>query len=145
MPFAIAILIIAAIWNWHAGVVPNALPLLLLFLFIPFAWITQLPLEEIGFRIALGVATLVFAFVLFAFDHIGGGTAKLIVATTLWLSWPVAGVYVLICLAIGICLHYALDKTDVQIVELMSEQHAAIAACLGIILIVATHLSRSGH
>ncbi len=66
--------------------ISNKLVLALVAAFFALALFVGLPFEEIGIHLACAALVLVFAFAFFAFGWIGGGDAKLITATTLWLG-----------------------------------------------------------
>ena len=66
--------------------ISNKLVLLLVAAFVVLALFVGLPLQEIGIHFAVAAAVLAVAFAFFAFGWIGGGDAKLIAATTLWLG-----------------------------------------------------------
>ena len=66
--------------------ISNTLVLALVATFFVLALVVGLPLSEIGMHLACAALVLVFAFAFFAFGWIGGGDAKLIAATTLWLG-----------------------------------------------------------
>ena len=66
--------------------ISNKLVLALIVGFFALALFVGLPLSEIGMHLACAALVLVFAFAFFAFGWIGGGDAKLISATTLWLG-----------------------------------------------------------
>ncbi|RYE08923.1 MAG: peptidase [Hyphomicrobiales bacterium] len=51
------------------------------------AFFAQLPLEEIGLSVAAAAVVLAVAFAFFAFGWIGGGDAKLVAATALWVGF----------------------------------------------------------
>jgi prepilin peptidase CpaA len=67
--------------------ISNTLVLVLTAAFFALAFFVGLPLSEIGMHLACAALVLVFAFAFFAFGWIGGGDAKLIAATTLWLGF----------------------------------------------------------
>jgi prepilin peptidase CpaA len=66
--------------------ISNKLVLVLVLSFFALAFATGLPLEVMGIHLACAAAVLVVAFAFFALGWIGGGDAKLIAATTLWLG-----------------------------------------------------------
>jgi prepilin peptidase CpaA len=66
--------------------ISNKLVLALIAGFFALALFVGLPLADIGMHLACAALVLVFAFAFFAFGWIGGGDAKLISATTLWLG-----------------------------------------------------------
>ncbi len=66
--------------------IANWLVLTLVIAYAALALIAQLPLADIGISVACAVIVLVIAFAFFAFGWIGGGDAKLVAATTLWVG-----------------------------------------------------------
>ena len=67
--------------------IANWLVLTLVIAYAALALIAQLPLADIGISVACAVIVLVIAFAFFAFGWIGGGDAKLVAATTLWVGF----------------------------------------------------------
>jgi prepilin peptidase CpaA len=66
--------------------ISNRLVMLLVAGFFVLAFVAQLSWPEIGMNVILGVVVLAVAFTFFAFGWIGGGDAKLVAATVLWLG-----------------------------------------------------------
>jgi prepilin peptidase CpaA len=66
--------------------ISNRLTLGLAAAFLPTALLLGLTPEQWGVHLGLGFAGLIAGMVLFAFRVMGGGDAKLIAATTLWLG-----------------------------------------------------------
>lgn len=66
--------------------IANWLVLVLTGAYFALAFIAQLPLAEIGMSVAGAAIVLAIAFAFFAFGWIGGGDAKLVSATTLWVG-----------------------------------------------------------
>jgi prepilin peptidase CpaA len=81
-----AAMAVAAINDFFTMMVPNRLALGLVVLFFPVAYLAGLGLADIGLHAALAIALLALALVLFEFNWIGGGDAKLFAATSLWLG-----------------------------------------------------------
>lgn len=69
--------------------------------FFVLAFAVGLPLETIGMHLACAVLVLVFAFAFFAFGWIGGGDAKLVAATTLWLGFGMMLPYLIYASLLG--------------------------------------------
>jgi prepilin peptidase CpaA len=67
--------------------IANWLVLALVVAYGALAFFAHLPLADIGISIAAAVIVLVIAFAFFAFGWIGGGDAKLVSATTLWVGF----------------------------------------------------------
>jgi len=68
--------------------IPNALSLVLLGIFFPTAVIAGLPLENIAWHVLTAVVVLAAGIILFALGLFGGGDAKLLAASALWVGWP---------------------------------------------------------
>lgn len=83
-----ALVIVAALRDVTSYIIPNWISAALIVGFFPAALALGLPLETIGLNLAIGVAGLVAGMAMFALGWIGGGDAKLLAATTLWLGWP---------------------------------------------------------
>jgi prepilin peptidase CpaA len=81
--------------------ISNKLVLLLTAAFFVLALFTRMPLNEIGMHVACAVLVLVFAFAFFAFGWIGGGDAKLVAATTLWLGFGIMLPYLIYASLLG--------------------------------------------
>ena len=81
--------------------ISNKLVLALAAAFFVLALFTGMPLEEIGMHLACAALALVFAFAFFAFGWIGGGDAKLVAATTLWLGFGMMLPYLIYASLLG--------------------------------------------
>jgi len=81
--------------------ISNTLVLTLVAGFFVLALFVGLPLTEIGLHLACAALVLVVAFAFFAFGWIGGGDAKLIAATTLWLGLGVLLPYLIYASLLG--------------------------------------------
>ena len=66
--------------------IANRVPLLLVAAFLVVAPLTGMDLTAIGWHLAAGATVLVVTFGLFAVGGMGGGDAKLLAATSLWLG-----------------------------------------------------------
>jgi prepilin peptidase CpaA len=77
---------LAAASDFFTMTIPNRLVLALASGFFVVAPLAGLGWSDIELHIALALAALVFAFALFSFGWIGGGDAKLLAATCLWLG-----------------------------------------------------------
>jgi prepilin peptidase CpaA len=72
-------------------IIPNWISLALVGAFFPAALALGIPLGEIGIHAAIGAGCLVLGMVMFALRWIGGGDAKLLAASALWMGWPALG------------------------------------------------------
>ena len=66
--------------------IPNWLSAALVLTFFPAALAVGLPLQVVGIHVAVAFAALLAGMLLFGFRVIGGGDAKLMAATCLWLG-----------------------------------------------------------
>ncbi len=81
-------LIIAALKDASSMTIPNWISLVLIagfILTVPFTW---QGFPELGTHLAVGSVFFLAGFAMFAFGWLGGGDAKLMAATALWLTWP---------------------------------------------------------
>jgi prepilin peptidase CpaA len=66
--------------------IANWLVILVVLSYLAIALIVRLPWEQIGWAAVAALAVLVVAFAFFAFGWIGGGDAKLVAATSVWIG-----------------------------------------------------------
>jgi prepilin peptidase CpaA len=89
-PIAIAIfaslLIAAAVKDVISYTIPNWMSGALALAFAPAAFALHAPLGAVGLSCAFGMGALLLGVVMFALRWIGGGDAKLMAASTLWLG-----------------------------------------------------------
>jgi prepilin peptidase CpaA len=89
---AFPLLVLAAAFKDAATyTIPNWISLALVAAFVPAAavgWWAEIPLSVIGVSMAVGFAALLAGMGMFAMGWIGGGDAKLLAASALWLGWP---------------------------------------------------------
>lgn len=81
--------------------IPNWLSLALLALFFPTALVAGVPMMDITWHLAAGVALLVVGFALFAFGLFGGGDAKLMSACALWVGWDLIPFFAIAVVIVG--------------------------------------------
>jgi prepilin peptidase CpaA len=129
---------IAAWWNWRTTKVPNALLALFLLAFFPVAWLSGMPFEEVALRCALLAATLLAFLILFSLQMIGGGSAKLVAVTVLWLPLPTGLAFGIICAALAGAIALALRFSEARWLGVVADKFATIAAVLGISLLAST-------
>ena len=96
-----AAMVLAACLDFFTMTIPNRLTLAFAALFFPAALLAGLPLAEIGMHVLAGATMLVIAFTCFAFGWIGGGDAKFVAATGMWLGWNVLLPYALLFSLLG--------------------------------------------
>jgi prepilin peptidase CpaA len=69
--------------------------------YFALAMIAGVSWNEIGMNAAAGVLVLVFSFAFFVFGWIGGGDAKLVAATAMWVGFPLLLPYVVYAALLG--------------------------------------------
>lgn len=98
-PFAMAF---AAISDLLSMTIQNRVSLILLVSFIVLAPMTSMPWDMYGMHLVAGIAVLAATFALFATGSMGGGDAKLMAATAVWLGWDMQlAVYLLYLSLLG--------------------------------------------
>lgn len=85
-PFAMAF---AAVSDLLSMTIQNRVSLILVVSFAVLAPLTGMPWELYGMHFVAGAAVLSVTFALFAMGTMGGGDAKLMSATAVWLGWHV--------------------------------------------------------
>lgn len=78
------LMIIAGVGDTLSLRIPNRLVLLIAALFVPMAFLTGMPLHDIGIHLAVGAGLFAIGFILFLLGVFGGGDAKLLAAGGLW-------------------------------------------------------------
>ncbi len=78
------LLIYAACSDMARMIIPNWVSIALSAAFPVFAFAIGMPLAEIGMHVLFGAGMLAVGFVLFAFNIVGGGDAKLLAAAAIW-------------------------------------------------------------
>lgn len=87
-----ALVIAAALKDLTSMTIPNWISGLLILGFIPAAWAAGLDLMAVAGHLAVGLVALLVGMGLFAGRIIGGGDAKLMAASALWLGMADASV-----------------------------------------------------
>lgn len=96
-----ALLLAAAIWDITSYTIPNAISLALLVTFAALVIAAGMNLEMLGWHLLAGLAGLVVGFLLFAFNLVGGGDAKLFASTALILGFGDLAQYALLAALLG--------------------------------------------
>src|SRR3569623_2674021 len=81
--------------------IANWLVAVLVVAYLVLALFAGLPLDQVGISVAAAVIVLAFAFAFFAFGWIGGGDAKLVAATTLWVGLGMMFQYLIYAALLG--------------------------------------------
>jgi len=96
-----AMMAYAAVSDLISMTISNRLSLLLVAGFPVFAWFVGLPVAEIGWHLLAGGLMLLIGFALFSRGWIGGGDAKLMAATAVWLGWSNCFEYAVVASSLG--------------------------------------------
>jgi len=97
------IMIAAGISDLISYRIPNILSAILCLAFIPFAFAAGLPLDQIGIHVGLAIVVLLVGFFLYSAGLLGAGDAKLLAASSLWISgWDLPVYLAIISIAGGI-------------------------------------------
>jgi len=95
-------MVYAAISDVLSMKINNIVPLLMLGAFVIVAPLTGMPAGVIGMHLLAGAAVLSITFALFAFGGMGGGDAKLMAATAVWMGFgPALITYLMAITLIG--------------------------------------------
>lgn len=94
-------MVFAAVWDLTTMTIPNRLTLALALGFVLVLPFSGLDLSQIGLHVAAGAVMLMVGMACFAFGWIGGGDAKLVAATALWLGWNDLLIYLLMASIFG--------------------------------------------
>jgi prepilin peptidase CpaA len=107
-PFAMAF---AGISDLLSMTIQNRVSLILLVSFAVLAPLTGMPWDVYGLHFAAGAAVLAVTFLLFATGTMGGGDAKLMTATAVWMGWNMElASYLLVLSLLGGALTLAILK-----------------------------------
>lgn len=90
----------AALSDIFTMTIPNRVPLIMLGAFILIAPFSDLGWINIGMSVAAGFAVLAVCFVLFAFNTMGGGDAKLLATSAIWFGLNMSLASFLVCVAV---------------------------------------------
>lgn len=81
-----AMAILAAVYDARSMTIPNWISIVLALGYVPVAFIVGLPVADIGWSVGIGFIALVIGIALFAFRILGGGDAKLLAASAMWVG-----------------------------------------------------------
>lgn len=81
-----ALAILGGVYDLTTMKIPNWISIVLAVAFVPVALVIQLPWQDVAISLGLGFAALVIGIALFAFRVLGGGDAKLLSASILWVG-----------------------------------------------------------
>lgn len=88
-------MVFAAAFDLLTMTIPNRISLALVASFAVVAPLSGLPWATIGMHMAAGCVVLLFGFLLFSRGWLGGGDAKLLAASALWLGFDSLGGFIL--------------------------------------------------
>ncbi|HEX8234083.1 MAG TPA: prepilin peptidase [Caulobacteraceae bacterium] len=103
-----ALVIVAAAYDATSYTIPNWISAALVLAFFPVALVAGMAPAQIGLSALVGVAVLIVGVGAFAMGWIGGGDAKLLAASALWLGWPAVANFLLVTALAGGALAVAL-------------------------------------
>ena len=100
------LVMIAACMDLFTMRIPNSLNIAIALCFLPAAWLANLPvgsleLSSVGLHYACGLLILIISFAAFAFGKIGGGDAKLLASSAVWIGWQNLLEYIIVASLIG--------------------------------------------
>ena len=81
-----ALVILGGVYDLTTMKIPNWISIALVVAFFPAAFLVGLTWQEAGFSLAVGFTALVAGIALFAFRVLGGGDAKIMAASIVWLG-----------------------------------------------------------
>lgn len=94
-------MIFGATWDLATMTIPNVLTIAFAAAFVALVPFVGLTLQEIGLHVAAGALMLLIGMGLFAFGWIGGGDAKFVAATALWVGMGNLLAYLIIASVFG--------------------------------------------
>jgi prepilin peptidase CpaA len=81
------LMVFSAFFDLFTMTIPNRISIILISGYFLLAIYLQLPWQTVALHMSCGAAILFLCFLLFHFQWIGGGDAKLAASTALWLGW----------------------------------------------------------
>jgi len=94
-------MVLASVFDLLTMTIPNKVTLALAVSFFVLAPLTGMPLSTMAWHIGLGFGVLVVCYLLFMINAMGGGDAKLLAASALWLGPDMTLTYVLLASILG--------------------------------------------
>ncbi len=95
------IMLTAAISDLMTMRISNLLSIALLAAFLGMAYYTNMPMETLLWSLACGLLVLLITFGMFAMNWVGGGDAKLVSVTAVWMGWSLILPYLAIASIFG--------------------------------------------
>ncbi len=95
------LMIFAALSDLFTMTISNRISLALVAIFLPFAVVAGLSVQDVALHLACGLGVLVLTFSMFAMGWIGGGDAKLAAATAVWMGFNHLSDYGLYATSLG--------------------------------------------
>lgn len=81
-----ALVILGGVYDLTTMTIPNWISVVLVAAFFPVAFMLGLSWQDMAVALGMGFAALVIGIALFAFKVLGGGDAKIMAASALWLG-----------------------------------------------------------
>lgn len=94
-------MILASFYDLFTMTIPNKVTLALMIAFFVLAPLTGMPISTMAWHVGLGFGVLVICYLLFMVNAMGGGDAKLLAASALWLGPDLTLSYVLFASIFG--------------------------------------------
>ena len=95
------VLLTGSIYDLKSFEIPNYVVLVATFLFFPVALSEHMSLPEIFLHILAGGVVLLVGFVLYSFNFIGAGDAKLLAASSIWFGFAELPIFLCIVAMVG--------------------------------------------
>lgn len=95
------LVIVAGLTDLTSMKIPNWVSGLLVLIFVPAALLAGLPLSDILAHLGVAICALLVGMLMFALRWLGGGDAKLMAATCLWLGFEGSGIFVIYTALVG--------------------------------------------
>ena len=96
-----ALMIFAAMMDLFTMTIPNRISIILVAAFLIAAPLTGMDWDQFFIHLGTGAAVLALGIVLFAFNLLGGGDAKLLAAASLWIGFDYLGQYMFMVVLLG--------------------------------------------
>lgn len=96
-----ALTIVAALKDVTSYTIPNWISAALVAAFVPVALLCGVSLQDGAVALGVGLAALLAGMAMFALGWIGGGDAKLLAASALWIGFPAVAPFILITALCG--------------------------------------------
>jgi len=97
----LGVLIYGGLSDLYRFQIPNWISIVIAVVFVPTAVIGGWTVSALALHLGLGIFMLALGLVLFSFRIFGGGDAKLLAATAIWMGWELLPFYLLMVALAG--------------------------------------------